>query len=505
MNIGSSHDSSQIKDPKEVENMKKSELSIAIIGTGFGGLCAAIQLKKNGFENFTIFEKSNSVGGTWRENSYPGSACDVPSHLYSFSFEPYSDWPRKYSPQPEILAYLERCAVKYDLVPKIKFGKEIQSAEWDSDKGVWKIHLSQGETAEYNILISAVGQLNRPAFPKLKGLDRFSGKLFHSAAWDSSYDFSGKKVAVIGTGASAIQFIPQIANTGAKVTVFQRTAPWVVSKPDRKYLGLEKLLFKYLPGYRLLHRFQIYIWNEIRLMAFQKNNPANWIVKWMATSHMRKFIKDPKVRTILTPDYPVGCKRILLSNDYYEALAKPNVTVISDSIEEVVPEGIKTKDGVLHSFDAMVFGTGFKATEFLSPMEIKGQDDRNLNEVWKNGAEAYLGLSVAGFPNFFMLYGPNTNLGHNSIVYMIESQVRYILSALNTMAEKGFRALSPKPQAMKKYNEKLNVRFGKFVWDTGCTNWYTNEAGKNTNNWPGHTYEYSRRTKEIDLSEFDLA
>lgn len=486
-------------------SLNKKNLSIAIIGTGFGGLGAAIQLQRNGFENFTIFEKSNSVGGTWRENAYPGSACDVPSHLYSFSFEPKHDWPRKYTPQPQILSYLEDCAKKNNLLPRIKFGKEIKSAEWDEQKNNWKIHTTQGEVFESNFLISAVGQLNRPAFPKLKGIDSFKGKLFHSASWDSSYDFTGKNVAVIGTGASAIQFIPQIVNTGAKVTVFQRTAAWVVSKPDREYWAIEKFLFKYLPGYRLLHRFQIYIWNEIRLMAFQKNNPANRIVKWMATSHLRKFIKDPKLRETLTPDYPVGCKRILLSNDYYEALAKPNVRVVSEPIEEVTSTGIKTKDGNSQNFDAIVFGTGFKATEFLSPMEIKGLNRTGLNEVWKNGAEAYLGVAVSGFPNFFMLYGPNTNLGHNSIVYMIESQLRFIISALKQLTQKGLNSITPKVGTMEQYNKNLNVKFGKFVWDTGCTNWYTNEAGKNTNNWPGHTYEYGRKTKTADLTKFDLA
>ncbi|TGN02888.1 flavin-containing monooxygenase [Leptospira dzoumogneensis] len=485
------------------QNKKEKSISIAIVGTGFGGLCAAIQLKKNGFHNFVIYEKSNSVGGTWRENTYPGAACDVPSHLYSFSFEPNPDWPRKYSAQPEILSYLKHCAEKYGILPHIRFGIEIKSADWDDTSRVWKIKTSQNETLEHDVFISAVGQLNRPALPSIKGLESFKGRIFHSANWDPSYNFSGKKVAAIGTGASAIQFIPQIVNQGAEVTVFQRTAPWVVPKPDRKYFGFEKFLFKYLPGLRLLHRFQIYMWNEIRMIAFQKNNHANKIVKWMSLSHMKKFVKDPELRKILTPDYPAGCKRILLSNDYYEALAKPNTKVLSESIQEANPEGIVTKDG-LKKFDAIVFGTGFKATEFLSPMKVKGTKNRDLNEVWKNGAEAYLGVTVAGFPNFYILYGPNTNLAHNSIVYMIESQVRYLISALNEMNKKGIQALIPKARSMQNYNTSLNKKFDKFVWDTGCTNWYINASGKNTNNWPGHTYEYSYRTRKIDLSEYEI-
>ncbi|TGK07528.1 NAD(P)/FAD-dependent oxidoreductase [Leptospira semungkisensis] len=489
-----------------LDNGKKDpSISIAIVGTGFGGLAAAIQLKKNGFHNIKIFEKSNSVGGTWRENTYPGAACDVPSHLYSFSFEPNPNWPRKYSAQPEILAYLQHCAKKYDIIPHIQFQTEIESANWDENSGVWKIRTTKNESFEYNIFISAVGQLNRPALPELKGLETFSGKIFHSANWDPSYNFAGKNVAAVGTGASAIQFIPQIVNQGANVTIFQRTAPWVVPKPDREYFGFEKFLFKYLPGYRLLHRFQIYIWNEIRMIAFQKNNHANKIVKWMSLSHMRKFIKDPKLREILTPDYPVGCKRILLSNDYYEALAKPNVSVTSESISEIQKDGILTKDGQFRKFDALVFGTGFKATEFLSPMKIKGVQNLDLNDAWKSGAEAYLGVAVSGFPNFYILYGPNTNLAHNSIVFMIESQVRYIISALQEMRKKGIRSLTPKKQTMKNYNESLGSKFDKFVWDTGCTSWYINESGKNTNNWPGHTYEYSFRTRKIDLNGYDIA
>ncbi|TGL34745.1 NAD(P)/FAD-dependent oxidoreductase [Leptospira koniambonensis] len=485
------------------QNKKEKSISIAIVGTGFGGLCAAIQLKKNGFHNFVIYEKSNSVGGTWRENTYPGAACDVPSHLYSFSFEPNSNWPRKYSAQPEILSYLKHCAEKYGILSHIRFGIEIKSADWDDSSRIWKIKTSENETLEHNVFISAVGQLNRPALPSIKGLESFKGRIFHSANWDPAYNFSGKKVAAIGTGASAIQFIPQIVNQGAEVTVFQRTAPWVVPKPDRKYFSFEKFLFKYLPGLRLLHRFQIYIWNEIRMIAFQKNNHANKIVKWMSLSHMKKFVKDPELRKILTPDYPAGCKRILLSNDYYEALAKPNTKVLSESIKEATPEGIVTKDG-LQKFDAIVFGTGFKATEFLSPMKVKGTKNQDLNEVWKNGAEAYLGVTVAGFPNFYILYGPNTNLAHNSIVYMIESQVRYLISALSEMNKKGIQALIPKTRSMQNYNTSLNKKFDKFVWDTGCTNWYINASGKNTNNWPGHTYEYSYKTRKIDLSEYEI-
>ncbi|TGL63419.1 flavin-containing monooxygenase [Leptospira sarikeiensis] len=486
-----------------VKNKKEKSTSIAIVGTGFGGLAAAIQLKKNGFHNFKIFEKSNSVGGTWRENTYPGAACDVPSHLYSFSFEPNPNWPRKYSAQPEILSYLEHCAKKYGILPHIQFNSEIESASWDDQSRIWKVKTSKGETLEYDVFVSAVGQLNRPALPSIKGLESFSGRIFHSAKWDPSYNFAGKKVAAIGTGASAIQFIPQIVNQGAEVTVFQRTPPWVVPKPDRKYFWFEKLFFKYLPGYRLLLRFQIYIWNEIRMIAFQKNNHANKIVKWMSLSHMKKFIKDPALRQILTPDYPAGCKRILLSNDYYEALAKPNTRVTPEAITEVNTEGIVTKNGT-EKYDAIVFGTGFKATEFLSPMKVIGTQKQDLNEVWKKGAEAYLGVTVAGFPNFYILYGPNTNLAHNSIVYMIESQVRYLISALNEMHSRGIQALVPKLRSMETYNESLEEKFGKFVWDTGCTSWYINSSGKNTNNWPGHTYEYSRKTQKIDLSKYDI-
>jgi cation diffusion facilitator CzcD-associated flavoprotein CzcO len=478
-------------------------MDICIVGSGFAGLCMGIQLKKAGIDSFVILEKADNVGGTWRDNTYPGAACDVPSHLYSFSFEPNHDWSRKFSPQPEIQAYLEHCAEKYELMPHIRFDTEVSAAKFDASLGRWSISTQGGDTLHARVLVPAVGQLSRPAYPSIPGLEDFPGSAFHSARWDHDYDLEGKTVAVVGTGASAIQFVPQIARTAKRVHVFQRSAPWILPKPDRAFAGIEHKLFHGLPGFERAYRGSIYCTMESRAVGFQGFTSLLKFVGWQATRHLKRWVKDPELREALTPDYTIGCKRVLLSNDYYEAMVRENVNLVTSSIDRIEGDTILTADGTRQAVDAIIFGTGFKASEFLAPMEIAGLGGRELNEEWVGGAEAYKGISVAGFPNLFMLYGPNTGLAHNSIVYMIESQVSYIMDCLRTLEDRPAAYLDVRRDVQTRYNEWIQSEVENSPWQD-CQSWYRAEGGKNTANWPGFTFAYRAKTRRVNLADYEL-
>ncbi|WP_333663033.1 flavin-containing monooxygenase [Acinetobacter sp.] len=479
-------------------------IRIAIIGTGFGGLGLAIRLKQAGFQQFTLFEKANDVGGVWRDNTYPGAACDVPSHLYSFSFEQDLGWKNRYGSSQEIHQYLRHCTEKYQLYPHIQFNTEIASANFNATQGIWHIQSTTGEKFEAEFLIAAVGQLNRPAYPKIKGLENFKGKTFHSARWDHDYDLTNKRVAVIGTGASAIQFVPEIAKQVAHLDIYQRSAPYVIPKPDRLYSPIERKAFQKLPVLQSLDRIVQYSYNEIRLKSFTTTLNEMPLAEYIFQRHIREEIKDPHFRHRLMPDYPIGCKRILISNHWYRSLVRPNVEVINAAIQEVTENGIVDQDGNLREVDTIIYGTGFTATDFMAPMQIKGLNGISLKELWQDGAEAYLGLTVSGFPNFFMLYGPNTNLGHNSIVYMIESQVNYILDAIQVYLKKNLRFADLKPESQQKFNQEIQERMKSTMWSQGCNSWYQTATGKNTNNWPGFTFEYRQRTRRFDIENYAL-
>jgi len=475
---------------------------IAIIGTGFGGIGMAIQLQKAGFNDFVLLEKHTDVGGCWRDNSYPAAACDVPSHLYSFSFEPKFNWSRKFAPQAEIYQYIADCAKKYQLLSKIQFNTEVASAQFDAAKGVWVIQTTQQKTIIARVLISGCGQLNRPAYPKLKGIENFKGEVFHSATWHHDYDLQNKKVAVIGTGASAIQFVPAIVPKVKSLTLFQRSAPYVIPKPDRAYSGIEQDIYKKWPVLQQASRAAIYSQHEVRALAFTVLQAALKPFEWQFKRHLNQSVKDPILRAKLTPDYPLGCKRILISNDYYAALAKPHVNVVTDGIAEITTTGIKTSDGQQHSVDAIIYGTGFQATDFLAPMKITGRDGQDLNRVWRDGAEAYLGMTVSGFPNLFLLYGPNTNLGHNSILYMLESQFAYILAALQHMKAQQWQFVDVKAQVQGVYNRWVQKQLNNTIWAAGCSSWYKTESGKNTNNWVGFTLLYRYKTRSFESQDY---
>jgi cation diffusion facilitator CzcD-associated flavoprotein CzcO len=478
--------------------------TVAIIGAGFSGICLAIQLRQAGIETFTIFEKSDGVGGTWRDNSYPGAACDVPSFLYCFSFEVKTDWSRKYSPQPEILEYLEHCTDKYGVRRHIRFQTEVVSARFDEDEAMWRIRTARGDEHTANVLVSGVGQLNRPHYPDIPGLADFRGTCFHSARWNHSHDLCGENVAVIGNGASAIQIIPQIAPKTARVSVFQRSANWMLPRGDAAYSEKERRRLTRHPLLARLYRASIWARLEARWPAFSKDSWVGRRLESFARQEMTRHIADPHLREVLTPDYPVGCKRILISDDYYPALARDNVEVVTSPIRRVTPHGIVTEDGRERPVDTIILATGFRASDFLAPMDIHGTANATLNEVWKDGAEAYLGMTLSGFPNFFMLYGPNTNLGHNSIILMIECQVRYVMQCLRLLLERELESIDVRPETMRRYNREVQRSLKKSVWDTGCESWYKNEAGKITNNWPHSTVSYWWRTRGPDVSAFRL-
>ncbi len=478
---------------------------IAILGAGASGLCAAIQLQRAGFNNFVIYEKTDGVAGTWHDNTYPGAACDVPSHFYSYSFEPKSDWSHKYSPQSEIKAYFEHCASKYGLSPHIRFNTELKSARFDEPTGKWRLTTAAGEEESFDVFVNGCGQLNRPYIPDLAGRDSFRGRAFHSARWEHQYDLTGKRVAVIGNGASAIQFVPRIAPVVAEMCIFQRSPNWIVPRGDYAYSIVAKRVFSDVPAVRTIYRWFFYWQLEKNFFAFR---PDTWLAKGFekaARDHLEANIKDPDLRRTLTPDYPIGCKRILIDDEFYPALARPNVHVVTAGIDRIDADGIVTADGTHRQFDAIIYATGFDTTHFLAPMEIVGVGGKSLAEEWKSGAEAYLGIAMAGFPNLFMLYGPNTNLGHNSIIFMIECQVRYIVKCVKALANRHLRYLDVKRDEMERYNAAIQAELARSVWAAGCHSWYKTESGKVTNNWSNFTVKYWLDTREPDLAKFVLA
>ncbi|WP_328409086.1 flavin-containing monooxygenase [Nocardia sp. NBC_00403] len=479
--------------------------SIIIIGAGFAGLGMALELRRAGVDDFIILERAADLGGVWRENTYPGAACDVPSPLYSWSFEPKSDWPRRFSEQRDIHDYMRGVAGKHDLQRHIEFGTEVTDAEFDEQTGSWTVSTADGARHTAEILIPAVGQLSRPAMPNIHGADTFTGAAFHSAEWDHSVDLTGKRVACIGTGASAIQYIPRIQPQVSHLTLFQRSAAWVLPKFDVEYSAAHKAVFKYLPPTRLAERFAIWSIFEVLALALTDIPAMRAPVVALADRHRAKQVSDAELRAKLTPDYAAGCKRGLFSNEYFPALTQSNVAVETTAIEAITPTGIRTADGVEHPIDVIIYGTGFKGTEFLAPMNIYGIGGRKLADVWGDeGARAFLGLSVPHFPNMFMMYGPNTNVGSGSIIYMLESQARYIRQVVEYLSDRPGRYLAARANVEQNWDGWLQRRLKDTPWNF-CSSWYRNAAGRITNNWPGATALYRWKTKSFDLANYDEA
>jgi cation diffusion facilitator CzcD-associated flavoprotein CzcO len=477
---------------------------IAIVGAGFGGIGMAITLRRAGHEDVTIIDRGERVGGVWRDNTYPGAACDVPSHLYAFSFEPNPDWSRRYSPQSEILAYLERCVERNGLGPRLRLGTEVKSADYDGERGEWRIGTGDGETIEADVLISACGQLSRPRLPDIEGLDRFEGPLFHSSRWDHGVELAGKRVAVIGTGASTIQIVPAIAGRAKQVDLYQRSAPFVVPKKDRPYRRWERRLCRFAP-FRKAQRFWFWLVFEVFIAAFNQFPPLRRLGMRAFRTQLDEQVPDAALRASVTPEDELGCKRVLISSDYYPALARDDVELIGTAVRELTPTGVVAADGTERPADVVVLSTGFTTTEFLAPMRVRGEGGVDLNEAWRDGAEAYLGMTVAGFPNLFLMYGPNTNLGSGSIIYQLESQMAYIADAIGALERTGARSVSVRPEVQREFAREMQRRLSTSVWMTGCNSWYVDENGRNTNNWPGFTLEYRWRTRRLDPADYVLS
>lgn len=480
-------------------------VDVCIIGSGFSGLGMGARLKQEGKRSFVILEKAQSVGGTWRENTYPGCACDISSHLYSFSFAPKPDWSRMFPTQPEIRAYLEDCATRLGLRPHLRFGAEVTQAAFDDAAKVWRVTTRDGAIVTARALVSGMGGLHKPLFPDLPGLATFAGPAFHSAEWRHDVDLAGKRVAVIGTGASAIQFVPQIQPKVAKLTLFQRTPPWILPKRDAPMPAWAQSLFRSMPATQNALRFWVWARNELLGLGFVRAHADRpHLGEKIARQHLEAQTPDPDLRARLTPDYRLGCKRALISNDYYPAVSQPNVTLVTHGISRIVPEGIITTDGVLHEADVLIFGTGFKAMDVLNPVVITGSGGRVLNEDWRTHPEAFLGVTVTGYPNLFLLMGPNTGLGHNSMIFMIESQIAYVLAALKLLDERGAGAMDVKPAAQRAFNTEIGARLASTIWATGCKSWYLGADGKNAAIWPGLTYEYRRRTAHVNADDYEF-
>ena len=485
------------------ETVTGNHVRVAIAGSGFAGLAMAIRLKQQGEHDFVVFERAGEVGGTWRDNSYPGCACDVPSHLYSFSFEPNPRWTRTFSPQAEIQDYLRHCARKYGVMPHMCFNQAVTEARWNDAQRHWVLRTSAGTTFTADTFIAATGPLSEPSIPNLPGLDSFRGTVFHSARWNHEHDLRGRRVAVVGTGASAIQFVPRIQPQVAKLTVFQRTPAWVMPHPDRPLRGAERALYQRLPALQALMRGGLYWARESFVFGFLNNRTT--LAQGIARRHLEKQVADPALRRKLTPNYTIGCKRILLSDDWYPALNQPNVEVVAGGITAVTENGVVTGDGVEHEVDTIIFGTGFHVTDMPIGDLVYGRDGRSLSEGWQGSPQAYLGTTVAGFPNFFILLGPNTGLGHTSVVLMAESQVSYVLDALRTMRERRAAAVEVRAEAQAAYNAGVQSRMSGTVWNSGgCKSWYIDATGKNSTIWPGTTWSFRRRTRRFDPEHYVL-
>ncbi|MEV6445580.1 NAD(P)/FAD-dependent oxidoreductase [Amycolatopsis sp. NPDC051716] len=481
----------------------RTETGVVIVGTGFSGLGMAIQLLEEGREDFVILEKAHDVGGTWRDNSYPGCACDIPSHMYSFSFEQNPGWSRAYSPQPEIWRYLREVADKHDLRRFVRFGQEMTGARWDAEENRWHVATRGGDEFTGTALVAGVGALHLPMIPELPGIEKFAGPAYHSARWRHDVDLAGKKVAVIGTGASAVQFVPRIAPEVAELTLFQRTPPWIMPKADHEMSGRTRALFKAFPPAQRAYRTLLYWLLEARAIGF---NGQSWVMKLgqrIAKRSIDRAIEDPQLRRKVTPDYTMGCKRVLVSNDYYPALARGNVDVVTEGVREVRERSVVDAAGVEHEADVLIYGTGFHVTDAFDDLEIVGRDGRNLGKEWATGGmRTHLGITVAGFPNLFFLLGPNTGLGHNSVVFMIEAQISYIAEALRLA---GGRAIEPKPEVQERFNTRIQRKLAKGIWTRGgCKSWYLDAQGVNRTIWPGFTWRYWLDTRKVRREDFQV-
>lgn len=478
-----------------------ASVRVAIIGAGFSGLGMAIRLKRAGVEDFVVLEKGDGVGGTWWHNTYPGCRCDTPSHLYSFGFAPNPGWTETYARQPEIQAYLESCAQREGITDHIRLGTELTDARWDDTAQCWRLRTSRGDLTA-TALVAGTGALNEPKIPDIPGLADFDGEQFHSAEWRHDVDLSGKRVAVVGTGASAIQIIPAIASDVAHLDVFQRTLAWVPPHTGRRITGLERLLYRTLPAAQRLPRAAVYYLRELLVLGWTRWRRPTRVLEQVCRAHLRRQVRDPEVRARLTPDYRIGCKRLCPSNTYYPTFNRDNVELVTESIQEVKDGAVVTSDGVAHPVDVIVFATGFHVTDAPIQSIVHGRDGTSLAERWQGSPRAYLGTTVSGYRNLFLLLGPNTGNLTTSVVLMIESQLEYVLSSLRVLDQPGVTSVEVRPEAQAAYNAELQAKSASSVWLTGgCESWYLDRSGENATLWPDFSWRFDARTRSFEPAD----
>ncbi len=470
--------------------------AMVIIGAGFAGLGMAIKLKQAGIEDFVILERAGDVGGTWRDNQYPGAACDVPSNLYSFSFAPNPDWSRSFSGSREILDYIHYLAEHYDLRRHIRFHTPVDALQFDEQAGVWRAHCGD-ETFVGRATLLASGPLADPEYPAITGIDDFRGKKIHSARWDHGYDFRGKKVAVIGTGASAVQIVPELVKEVDQLKVFQRTPAWILPRMDQRRPEWIKKLFRRVPAAQTAARSALYGLHESMALGVIWNTPLTGLLEKMALKHLHNQVKDPWLRRELTPDFTIGCKRVLMTSDYYPALQRPNCKLITYPIDRISEQGIRTAEGIEHQFDCIVFATGFHVNKQGAPIPIHGRDGRNLDAEWRGGAQAFKGTNISGYPNLFMTLGPNSGPGHNSALVYMEAQLDYALQGVQKILREDLKMLDVRPHVQKRHNEKLQKRLARTNWNSGCSSWYLTEDGFNATMFPGFATQFARQLSEL--------
>ena len=479
------------------------DVEVAIVGAGFGGLGIAIRLQQQGVD-FVVLERRSDVGGTWSANTYPGCQCDVPSNLYSFSFAPNPGWTHSYPLQPQIQRYLRGCAERFGVLEHTHCNCEMQAATWDAAAGRWRIETSRGRLSA-KVLVAAPGLLSEPTAPPLPGLDRFGGTVFHTARWEHGHDLTGERVALIGTGATAIQIGPRIRPKVARLHVFQRTPGWVLPHLDRPISPRLRRLYERVPALQRLARRGVYALREAIAAAMTHHQRLLGLFELVARAQLRVQVRDPVMRRQLTPRYDIGCKRVLLSNDWYPMLVAPNAELVTAPIAEVRERSIVTADGVERSIDSIILATGFRPTDPPIAHRLRGAEERLLADVWNGSPQAYVGTSISGFPNLFVLYGPNVNLGHSSIVYMLEAQIHYVLQAIALLRRDDVKALDVRPAVQRAYNESIARRLSTTVWDAGgCASWYLDANGRNSTMWPDYTFRYRRRVDRFDVADYDI-
>ncbi len=483
---------------------KHKPATVLIVGAGFAGLGTAIRLQQAGIRDIVILERAGEVGGTWRDNNYPGAACDIPSNLYSYSFDQNPDWSRSFSGSEEILRYIKAMVKRFGLEKYIRFNRNVSDLAFDEDQGLWHATTDSGEIFSGRAAVMAQGPLSNASFPDISGIEKYQGHKVHSAAWDHEYDFRGKKVGVIGTGASAIQIIPELVKDASKLTVFQRTPAWVVPRPDFDTPDWQKTLFRKVPASQSALRKGLYLAHESMALAVIWNSPMTRLAERLGRWHLKRQVKDRWLRRQLTPDYRIGCKRILVSNDYYPALQQPNCKLITWPITRMSANGILTAEGIEHQFDCIVFATGFDVGHSGTPFPVRGAGGRKLDEDWKRGAQAYKSISVAGYPNLFLTFGPNSGPGHNSALVYMESQIDYIVKGVQTILDKNLKALSVRGKAQDEYNARIQKRLAKTNWNSGCKSWYLTEDGVNATMYPGFASQYARQMASLELKDYEL-